>query len=460
MISNFIIKLQFVLLAVGLLSACSTNSSEKKQILGKWINIGDQNKTLEFKEDKQVLRDKQDKLSYSFEREGFLSLKGLSRKEEYQIAFKGDTLIMLDAESRKRYFRVSSLDKPENFKYLVAQQLSSVMRKACKDISITEIVVADLPDSVHLQPKFSRAVKPNSKIYLADVTFGDESKTQLSILLKNDKEGYLTPVWRETIEAFTERSTFALIGVRTNKISLKEVKKGKYKGQISLVDGNILNIDLDTKKGWIPSDVSSMEIFTRYFVDRELGENICKKVSLATEDDYHYMGIAYMNDGKELNIQTDKLKGWSVKNTDKDVKTYITYQIVNGIGSSVQNLDVKKVSGKEYKVKAKLAGGELVNLFVSPEYRGWYPADEAKTLAIVIKYQMNAKEDNEKKALSLELKPYQAKKEEEAQKGQYVGIVNMSDGSSKKVMVHHKGKSFKWEVIKSYDKPKDDKASS
>ena len=208
MISNFTIKLTLILLTLGFFTACSPNAAEKKQVLGKWIDIGDQNKTLDFQEDGTVLRNRKDKLTYSFEREGFMSFQGISRKEEYQIAFKGDTLITLDAESRNRYFRVSSLDKPEYFKYLVMGQLSSVMRKVCKGIVVTEVIVSDLPDTVHLQPKFARAVKPESKIYLADATFKDESKSQLSILLKEDKDGYLLPVWRETVEAFTERSTF------------------------------------------------------------------------------------------------------------------------------------------------------------------------------------------------------------------------------------------------------------
>ena len=457
MISNFTIKLPLVLLVLGLFTACSPSSSEKKQILGKWIDIKTQKGTLDFKEDGTILRDGEDELTYSFEREGFVSFHGFSRDEEYQIAFKGDTLITLDAESRNRYFRVTSLEKPENFKYLVAAQLASVMRKGCDDLVVTEVDAANLPDSVHLQPKFVRAIKPNSKIYLADVTFQDKSKTQLSILLKEDKEGYLLPVWRETVEAFTERSTFALLEVRTKEITLEEVKKGKYKGQIILADGNKLNIDLDSKKGWLPSDITSMEVFTKYFVNRELGKKHCEKVTLSTEDNYHYTGIAHMNDGNKLHIQTDKLKGWSVKDAMEDIKMYITYRIVNGVGSEVQSIEVKKHVNKEYKVKAKLQGGEFVNLFVSPEYRGWYPADDAKDLAIVVKYQMNssfAEKEKSDRVVDLTLEPYEKKK------GQYVGTAKINDGSGRKIMVYHKGKSFQWEVVKNYDKPKDEKTNS
>ena len=470
MILNSISKLSLIFLALGFLTACNSTSSDQQKIIGKWIQIGSQEKTLDFKEDGTVLRDKKDKLNYLFEREGFIKLEGAGRrKEEYQIAFKGDTLITLDAETRKKFFRVSSLDKPEFFRFLVADQLTSTMRKECVNVVVTKTTVADLPDSVHLQPKFLRAVKPTTEIYLADAIFKDRSTTQPSILIKKKKDGYIIPVWRETVEAFTQRSTFALIGLKTTKIMLKETKKGKYKGQIFLEDGNLLNIDLDTKKGWIPNDTQSMEVFTTYFIDRELGKKQCERVSLTTEDNYHYTGIAHMTDGQQLHIQTDKLKGWGVKNTMEDAKIYITYRILNGIGSTVQSLDVKKLGNKEYKVRAKLSEGDFATLFVSPEYRGWYPEDNANNLAVVVKYQMNAGFVNDQKegeailkVVNVKIGPHKTKEKDimVIKEGQYIGLAILSDGTAKKLMVYHKGKSFKWEVTGDFVPPENAKTSS
>ncbi|MGF1532728.1 MAG: hypothetical protein ACFCUI_03440 [Bernardetiaceae bacterium] len=426
---------------IAFLSAACTQKQDR--LVGTWLDLEDGRSLMVVTPDKEIIYDQVVRKQYTFIKPTIIEVTATASKEQFEVDFAGDTLILTGIESRKKYLPPAYFEQPETLRRRVEQEAAAAMEKTVTSVQLTPKKFGDIMDEdITLNTLLLKDITPESELHIGDVYFTGGKKITVAARVMHDEKGIPSILWRETVESALQRSFESRLLVLPTTLQLQKQKRSFFTGLAIMPEGDSLAIELDLNKSWMPTaSAAAMGVYTKYQLNTYMGQGVVKYVRLKTEDQFHYEGTAYISPSEQLRIKTDRLKGWSLSPDPETAKHYARYALQARLGGVLpsQITEVKRSGEHLFGMRVKVPTEERpFQIWLDTESRTWYPVDEIASLEVVTKLQLAATATGIT-PLEVRLTP--------KEKGIYEGTARYTKGIVKQLLVKHSGQGFTWEIL-------------
>ncbi|MEM6298011.1 MAG: hypothetical protein AAF740_04900 [Bacteroidota bacterium] len=431
---NIFFRLFYFLTFIGLLTACG-----EQRLHETWISLDDGRSTITFTEGGQAIYNQVVKKEYEFVKDNMIEISSTAAKEQFEISYGGDTLILTGIESRTKYLPPSYFERKETVKETVLREATQGLEKLLRVESFTSITFLKAKENITLNTVLLKDIKPETKLHRIKMSGAEGFEIEVVARVIKNKYDLPEIIWRETVESALARNVKGRLRVQPTKIKLVPSGKNEFEGVVDFGNGRSMDITLDLAKGWMPKrSLKDMNVYTEFQIEAVIGVNEVDTVILETEDNYYYTGTATTENGKTLQIKTDPLKGWSLKSSEESAITFASYLLPSMTNSEPESVSVVESSPPTYTLAVRVEGKDY-NFLVDTEMRLLYPANEIAPIAQVIKKQINARSED-MRATNVSLR--------RIDETHYEGEVEFSVGIVHKLKAEYLSKGFRWEIVR------------
>lgn len=433
--SSFLVLMFFLTLAF----ACKDSRNSK--IAGKWIGLTKSDGMIEFMDDGTSFWNTLNKRDYKFINDDMIEVTWMTTRRKLDVEYRGDTLVLTGPETRNRYIRFDVIEKSDLINAdLIRKKIWEMRRIGFIELRAEKVTPEQLKEKIlYDENRIAQIFKPDVQLYYATALLSDSSRIEV---VSQPALGmpHLDATVFETLESrilhhFNSvfvSSKFSKIGVgsKTEKGFLGTISNDKGEEmKFSIVYGQSPLLDI--------TDRQTINIGTRYLLNKQLGQDICTNVEFESN---LKNGTATMSDGMKVPVSINEVGEWALHPSQEQAKKMALAYFKNTAFGASAITEFRQLKNEDYFIAFK----PLSN----PEYtiKGTYfadradmcPIDEPGNLGVAVLAQVNSKEKIAKEV-----------KFTSRGKGLYEGeIIPLQQGlPTRKVVLKHEGKSYIWEIV-------------
>jgi hypothetical protein len=458
-------KIALVLLALIFLTACS---SKDERLKGWWFEVNTlEPQTLLFDGDKMIFDNRKERRFSANAEKGELKTEWLSLSETFNYKCYNDTLILTTPDKRFTFVKEAKLGKaevrlsqlvqveaqkaynedPNRFKKKDKKdKQKEVPRKTVvvRSVALKPYAYKEVKNKFHLPISAANAksfdnIPDEETVFMGSIVFEEGAPGELFVRAGRDNEGWLKPIWVETVESTFKRYVAERLFTTPKEVVIEKAEQGRYEGKIIFEEDDQMAFQADLQQGLIPKNtVADMEVYGKYFLRGWFGNGI-EKLTLKEEGKTAvYKGTVFTKSEKAFPVTLSVMDGWRVPTDMETAKIAIPMMLSSQLKSVVEVKNIKFTSEGEFEV---LANQSKVGDFVVYTDLNllWYPKKDP---------------ENIKKSLILRINPLLNKSEvtnvelSQVEEGIYKAVLTFDKDEKKQetLKVYHLNKLFTWEL--------------